>query len=116
MPPGFSSRFTRLLHRALPYLDHTNDPSAWRTGPEGEGLAAWADAIDAEITVEYRVSGAWLNSAPEYGPGWLATIRPRAGGRKSRGMGATQVEAVVAARREHGRRSETGKVPKRPST
>jgi hypothetical protein len=42
-----------------------------------------------------------MSFAPEVGPGWRAIVAAKAGGRKSRGMGATQIDAIVAARRAY---------------
>ncbi len=93
--------FRRLLYRALPYLDRKGEALAWQGEASGRAVKEWADAANVQIWVEYRMGGAWLSLAPEVGPGWLATITPRAGGRKSRAMGATQIEAVVAAQRAY---------------
>jgi hypothetical protein len=96
--------FRRLLHRALPYLDRKGEAPAWQDEAAGRAVKEWADEANVEISVEYRMGGAWLSWAPEVGPGWLATITPRAGGRTSRGMGVTQIEAVVEAQRRYRRR------------
>jgi hypothetical protein len=89
---------SRILHRAVPYLDRRHEPPAWTAGAEGSELRAWAEASGVDVRVEWRPSPASLGQAPEYGPGWLATVTPRAGGRSVRRIGPTQLDAVKAAR------------------
>jgi len=92
---------TRLLDRLFPYRRRRGEPSAWRSAPEAAGFIEWERSANVEVTVEWRVSPAWLSSAPEYGPGWLATITPCDGGRKARAVRPTQLEAVAAARQAY---------------
>jgi hypothetical protein len=89
---------TRLLERLFPYLRRKGEPPAWRLSPEGAEYVEWERKADVEISVQWRVSPAWLSSAPEYGPGWQATIEPRRGGRKATAVRPTQVAAIQAAR------------------
>jgi hypothetical protein len=90
-----------LLERVFPYLRRNGRPSAWTSSPEASEIIEWARGANVEIVVEWRVSPGWLSSAPEYGPGWLAIIRPRDGGRNATAVRPTELEAIAAARRAY---------------